>query len=166
MSTKNLSEYNPDTLPDASKMRIGIVVSEWNYDVTVKLLEGAREFLLRNNVDPKNIHVAWVPGSFELIYGAARMEAFEPVDAVIALGSVIRGETPHFEYVCSGVTQGIARLNAKGTIPFIFGLLTTDDMQQALNRAGGIHGNKGVEAAKTAIQMIYFIRSRQLDYLD
>ncbi|MGI5833539.1 MAG: 6,7-dimethyl-8-ribityllumazine synthase [Bacteroidales bacterium] len=166
MSTKNLSEYNPDTLPDASKMRIGIVVSEWNYDVTVKLLEGAREFLLRNNVDPKNIHVAWVPGSFELIYGAARMEAFEPVDAVIALGSVIRGETPHFEYVCSGVTQGIARLNAKGTIPFIFGLLTTDDMQQALNRAGGIHGNKGVEAAKTAIQMIYFSRSRQLDYLD
>jgi 6,7-dimethyl-8-ribityllumazine synthase len=164
MSTKNLSEYNPDTLPDASKMRIGIVVSEWNYDVTVKLLEGAREFLLRNNVDPKNIHVAWVPGSFELIYGAARMEAFEPVDAVIALGSVIRGETPHFEYVCSGVTQGIARLNAKGTIPFIFGLLTTDDMQQALNRAGGIHGNKGVEAAKTAIQMIYF--GRQLDYLD
>lgn len=164
MSTKNLSEYNPDTLPDASKMRIGIVVSEWNYDVTVKLLEGAREFLLRNNVDPKNIHVAWVPGSFELIYGAARMEAFEPVDAVIALGSVIRGETPHFDYVCSGVTQGIARLNAKGSIPFIFGLLTTDDMQQALNRAGGIHGNKGVEAAKTAIQMIYF--GRQLDYLD
>jgi len=80
------------------------------------------------------------------------------------LGSVIRGETPHFDYVCSGVTQGIARLNAKGSIPFIFGLLTTDDMQQALNRAGGIHGNKGVEAAKTAIQMIYF--GRQLDYLD
>ncbi len=164
MSTKNLSEYNPDTLPDASDMKIGIVVSEWNYDVTVKLLEGAREFLLRNNVAPENIHVAWVPGSFELIYGAAKMEASEPVDAVIALGSVIRGETPHFDYVCSGVTQGIARLNAKGSIPFIFGLLTTDDMQQALNRAGGIHGNKGVEAAKTAIQMIYF--GRQLDYLD
>ncbi len=158
MSTKNLSEYNPDTLPDASDMRIGIVVSEWNYDVTVKLLEGARQFLLNNKVDPENILVAWVPGSFELIYGAARMEAVASVDAVIALGSVIRGETPHFEYVCSGVTQGIAQLNAKGSIPFIFGLLTTNDIQQALNRAGGIHGNKGVEAAKTAVQMIYFNR--------
>lgn len=94
MSTKNLSEYNPDTLPDASGMKIGIVVSEWNYDVTVKLLEGAQQFLLRNKVDPENILVAWVPGSFELIYGAARMEAAASVDAVIALGSVIRGETP------------------------------------------------------------------------
>lgn len=158
MSTKNLSEYNPDTLPDATGMRIGIVVSEWNYDVTVKLLEGARQFLVQNNVDPENILVAWVPGSFELIYGAARMEAAASVDAVIALGSVIRGETPHFDYVCSGVTRGIANLNAKGTTPFVFGLLTTNDMQQALNRAGGIHGNKGVEAAKTAIQMIYFNR--------
>lgn len=158
MSTKNLSEYNPDTLPDASGMKIGIVVSEWNYDVTVKLLEGARQFLVLNKVDPENILVAWVPGSFELIYGAARMEATTSVDAVIALGSVIRGETPHFEYVCSGVTQGVAQLNAKGSIPFVFGLLTTSDMQQALNRAGGIHGNKGVEAAKTAIQMINFNR--------
>ena len=158
MSTKNLSEYNPDTLPDASGMKIGIVVSEWNYDVKVKLLDGARQFLALNKVDPENILVAWVPGSFELIYGAARMEATTSVDAVIALGSVIRGETPHFEYVCSGVTQGIAQLNAKGSIPFVFGLLTTSDMQQALNRAGGIHGNKGVEAAKTAIQMINFNR--------
>ncbi len=141
MSTKNLSEYNPDILPDASGMKIGIVVSEWNYDVTVKLLDGARQFLALNKVDPENILVAWVPGSFELIYGAARMEA-----------------TTHFEYVCSGVTQGIAQLNAKGSIPFVFGLLTTSDMQQALNRAGGIHGNKGVEAAKTAIQMINFNR--------
>lgn len=163
MSTKNLSQYNPDTMPDAADMRIGIVVSEWNYDVTVKLLEGARQFLLRHSVDPENIIVTWVPGSFELIYGSARMEASASVDAVIALGSVIRGETPHFDYVCSGVTQGIAQLNAKGTIPFIFGLLTTNDMQQALNRAGGIHGNKGVEAAKTAIQMIYL--NRQLKSL-
>jgi 6,7-dimethyl-8-ribityllumazine synthase len=134
------------------------VVSEWNYDVTVKLLDGARQFLALNKVDPENILVAWVRAVLRLIYGAARMEATTSVDAVIALGSVIRGETPHFEYVCSGVTQGIAQLNAKGSIPFVFGLLTTSDMQQALNRAGGIHGNKGVEAAKTAIQMINFNR--------
>lgn len=161
MSTKNLSEYNPDTLPDASGMKIGIVVSEWNYDVTVQLLEGARQFLIRNKVAPEDIVITWVPGSFELVYGAARMEESADVDAVIALGSVIHGETPHFEYVCSGVTQGIAALNAKGSIPFIFGLLTTNDMQQALNRAGGIHGNKGIEAAKTAIQMIYLKRQLQ-----
>ncbi len=150
----NLSDYDPTTMPDASAMKVGIVVAEWNYEITSKLLEGAVNTLTTNGVKPSNIVVKWVPGSFELIFGARVVADGFDVDAVIVLGCVIRGGTPHFEYVCSGVTQGITQLNLTEQIPFIFGLLTNDTMQQSIDRAGGIHGNKGDEAAVTAIKMI------------
>ncbi|MCC8144890.1 MAG: 6,7-dimethyl-8-ribityllumazine synthase [Bacteroidales bacterium] len=152
----NLSDYDPNTLPDASKMHFAIVVSEWNPDITLKLRDGAYNTLLKAGVKPENITVAYVPGSFELIYGAKRVvESIRP-DAIIGLGCVIRGDTPHFDYVCSGVTQGFAQMNVDGDIPYIFGLLTTDNLQQAIDRAGGKHGNKGDEAAITAIKMAKF----------
>ena len=149
----NLSEYDLTKMPDASNKSFGIVVAEWNLDITSKLLEGAVDTLIKNGVDPSRILVEWVPGSFELVYGARHMADTKSVDAVIVLGCVIRGDTPHFEYVCSGVTQGITQLNLSHDIPFIFGLLTNDTMQQSIDRAGGIHGNKGDEAAVTAIKM-------------
>ncbi len=153
---KNLSDYDPNQIPDASKMRFGIVVSEWNDEITGKLKDGACNTLIKHGAKPENIFVYYVPGSFELIYGAKFMADNIRPDAVIGLGCVIRGETPHFDYVCSGVTQGFAKLNADGVIPFIFGLLTNDTMEQSVDRAGGIHGNKGDEAAITAIKMVQF----------
>ena len=161
MATKyhNLSDYNPETIPDASSMKIGIVVSEWNPDITFKLLEGARSTLIKNGVASGNIKISFVPGSFELVYGAKIMAERSDVDAVIILGCVIRGETPHFDYICSGVTQGIVALNVKSEIPFIFGLLTNNNMQQSVDRAGGALGNKGTEAAITAIKMVKLNKS-------
>jgi 6,7-dimethyl-8-ribityllumazine synthase len=156
MATVNLSDYNPDLVPDASEMKFGIVVSEWNANVTNALLKGAYDTLLLHGAKEKNIWVAHVPGSFELIFGSKEMIESTDADAVIALGSVVRGGTPHFEYVCQGTTYGIAKLNTEYDIPVIFGLLTTDDMEQATDRAGGKHGNKGTEAAITAIKMINF----------
>lgn len=153
---QNLSVYNFDDVPDASHMRFGIVVSEWNQSITEALLKGACDTLERHNVQVSNMHVARVPGSFELTFGARQMAEYTELDAVIVLGCVIRGDTPHFDYVCSSVTQGITELNIRYNIPFIFGLLTTDNLQQSLDRAGGKHGNKGDEAAITAIKMIDF----------
>jgi 6,7-dimethyl-8-ribityllumazine synthase len=158
MATKyqNLSEYDASRIPDASNMRFVIVVSEWNSDITYKLRDGACDTLVKQGAKPENITVAYVPGSFELVFGAKRVaESLKP-DAVIGLGCVIRGDTPHFEYVCSGVTQGFAQLNAEGKIPFIFGLLTNNTLQQSIDRAGGEMGNKGIEAAITAIKMVHF----------
>jgi len=149
----NLSDYDPTTMPDASALKVGIVVAEWNYEITSKLLDGAINTLTANGVKPSNIFVKWVPGSFELVFGARVIADGSDLDAVIVLGCVIRGDTPHFEYVCSGVTQGIMQLNLTEKIPFIFGLLTNDTMQQSIDRAGGIHGNKGDEAAITALKM-------------
>ena len=153
---QNLSEYDFNSVPDASGMSVGIVVAEWNRNITEKLLEGACNTLERHGMKPENIYVQRVPGSFELTYGAKMMAEKLNVDAVIVLGCVVRGDTPHFDYVCSGVTQGITELNVKYDIPFIFGLLTTDNMQQSEDRAGGKYGNKGDEAAVTAIKMIDF----------
>ena len=153
---QNLSEYDLNKIPDASGMTFGIVVSEWNGAITDKLKEGAYHTLVRHGAKPENITIVHVPGSFELIYGARRLAKAIKPDAVIGLGCVIRGDTPHFDYVCSGVTQGFANLNRKGDIPFIFGLLTNDTMQQSIDRAGGIHGNKGDEAAVAAIKMANF----------
>jgi len=153
---QNLSEYDFDSVPDASEMKIGIVVAEWNKEITEKLLEGACNTLERHGAKTENIIVTRVPGSFELTFGAKQLAECRELDAVIILGCVIRGDTPHFDYVCSGVTQGITELNLMYDIPFIFGLLTNDTMQQSIDRAGGIHGNKGDEAAITAIKMIDF----------
>lgn len=156
MATKNLSEYNIENVPDASNMIFGIVVSEWNPEITGAMLEGCRSTLEKHGALPENIHVKTVPGSFELIYGARQMTLNDGYDAVIILGCVIRGETPHFDYICQGVTYGIARLNAKSEIPVIYGLLTTDTFEQALERAGGSLGNKGDECAVVAIKMAKF----------
>lgn len=153
---QNLSDYDFNSVPDASEMSFGIVVSEWNKYITEKLLKGACNTLEKHGVKPENIVVKRVPGSFELTFGAKRLAESQEVNAVIALGCVVKGDTPHFDYVCSGVTQGITELNLMYDIPFIFGLLTTDTMQQAEDRAGGRLGNKGDEAAITAIKMASF----------
>lgn len=149
----SLSEQDLSSVPDASGMRFAIVVAEWNREITEKLKEGACQTLLRHGVSAEDITVVYVPGSFELVYGAGRVATALQPDAVIGIGSVIRGETPHFEYVCSGVTQGFAQLNAQGTIPFIFGLLTDDNLQQSIDRSGGKYGNKGDDCAIAAIKM-------------
>jgi 6,7-dimethyl-8-ribityllumazine synthase len=152
-SLKNLSDHDPSTIPDGSTFKIGIVASEWNEEITAALLEGALSTLKKHQVQEKNIRVITVPGSFELPYGARILaEQFTP-HAVICLGCVIQGDTRHFDYICQGVTHGVAELNLDYDIPFIFGVLTTDNQQQALDRAGGKHGNKGDEAAVTALKM-------------
>ena len=154
---QHLSTYNSESIPDASRMRIGIVVSEWNAPVTSKLLEGACNTLQKYGVSPENMPIFHVPGSFELTFGAQQVAKYGDVDAVIVLGCVIRGETPHFDYISQGVTQGITKLNATQDIPVIFGVLTTENRQQSEDRSGGKYGNKGDEAAITAIKMIDFI---------
>ena len=150
----NLSDFDSANIPDASNMCFGIVVAEWNEDITGALLDGAVKTLEKHGALPENIHVKTVPGSFELVYGAHQMVLHGGYDAVIILGSVIRGETPHFDYICQGVTEGIARINAQGDIPVIFGLLTVLTHEQAEERAGGRLGNKGKEFALTAIKMV------------
>ena len=152
-ANKNLSETNPESIPDASSFRFGIVVSEWNQEVTGALLESARHTLLLHGAKPEHIFVSRVPGSFELTLGAQLLAVNRKLDAVICLGCVIQGETPHFSFICQSVTQGITRLNITHNLPFVFGVLTTQNLQQALDRAGGKHGNKGDEAAVTAIKM-------------
>ncbi|WP_279113383.1 6,7-dimethyl-8-ribityllumazine synthase [Hoylesella timonensis] len=152
----HLSDYDASKVPDASNMCIGIVVSEWNPEITGALLDGAVSTLEKHGALPENIHVKTVPGSYELVYGAHQMVLNGGYDAVIILGCVIRGETPHFDYICQGVTNGIATLNSKSEIPIIFGLLTTNDLQQAKDRSGGKLGNKGDECAVVAIKMAKF----------
>jgi len=154
MATTNLSQYKPETVPDASGMRFGIVCSEWNTPITNRLLSGAVETLKKHGATAIGVH--YVPGSFELTFGAHQVARYGDVDAVIVLGCVVRGGTPHFDYVCQGVTQGIAQLNSLLDVPVIFGVLTTDNQEQAEARAGGSLGNKGDEAAITAIKMCDF----------
>ncbi len=154
MATKNqnLSSYDKATIPNANMFRFGIVVSEWNPNITDNLFKGAFDTLLDHGVEKSNI-VHWhVPGSFELIYGGKRMQD-QNVDAVIVIGSVIQGDTKHFDFVCEAVSQGIKDLNVLNETPVIFCLLTDNTMQQAIDRSGGMHGNKGVEAAVAAIKM-------------
>ncbi|HRU63078.1 MAG TPA: 6,7-dimethyl-8-ribityllumazine synthase [Paludibacteraceae bacterium] len=168
MSTqyKNLSSYNEDEMPDKKKVftqQYAIVVADWNPQVTQSLLQGTYDALIENGANPDLITIIHVPGTFELIFAAKQfMDEYSEIDnikvhkyaAIIALGCVIQGETPHFAYVCQGVTYGIATLNANSNgCPVIFGILTTQNLQQALDRAGGLHGNKGFEAGITAIKM-------------
>lgn len=156
MATKgnNLSEYDKDTIPNAKDFRFGIVVSEWNEEITHGLFQGAFDAWIENGVQKENI-VRWnVPGSFELIYGCKKMqESFEMLDAIVAVGNVIQGETKHFDFVCDGVTQGIKDLNVQTDIPVIFCVLTDNNIEQSRARSGGEHGNKGTEAAIAAIKM-------------
>lgn len=152
-ANKNLSAYDKTTIPSAKNFRFGIVVSEWNEVITEGLYEGALEALLDCGAKDENI-VRWnVPGSFELTFGAKKMIETAKVDAVIAIGSVIQGETKHFDFVCSATAQGIMDLNVRTEVPVIFCVLTDNNMQQAIDRSGGKHGNKGAEAAIAAIKM-------------
>jgi 6,7-dimethyl-8-ribityllumazine synthase len=153
MATTNLSAYDKTSLPSAKNFRFGMVVSEWNEEITNALFEGALETLKANGALPENILKWEVPGSFELIYGAKKMVQTQDLDAVIAIGNVIKGETKHFDFVCDGVTQGIKDLNIQQETPVIFCVLTDDTREQSLARSGGVHGNKGVECAVAAIRM-------------
>ena len=153
-SNKNLSTYDKATIPNAKNFRFGIVVSEWNEQITPGMFQGAFDAILDCGGIKENI-VRWnVPGSFELIYGCKKItESFDMLDAVIAIGSVIQGETKHFDFVCEAVSQGIKDLNLQQDIPVIFCVLTDNTLQQAIDRSGGKHGNKGTEAAIAAIKM-------------
>ena len=152
----NLSEYDINSIPDASAMTFGIVVSEWNYKITSGLLQGALGALVKHGAKEENIHVHWVPGSFELPLAARSLYEITSVDGVICLGSVIRGETAHFDFVCQATSQGIMDVGLKSGKPTIFGVLTDDNIDQSIARSGGKHGNKGIEAAITAIKMLAF----------
>ncbi len=154
MATTNLSYYDKNTIPNAKKFRFGIVVSQWNPDITKNLEKGAIKTLLDCGATKKNI-ISWdVPGSFELIFGCKKMIETQKVDAIIAIGNIIQGETKHFNFVCQGVTQGIKDLNIKYDIPIIFCVLTDNTKQQSIDRSGGKLGNKGIECAVAAIKMI------------
>jgi 6,7-dimethyl-8-ribityllumazine synthase len=155
MSTadKNLSSYDKASVPGAGPFRFGIVVAEWNSEITEALYEGAFCALIECGAEKENIIRLNVPGSFELTSGAKFLVEHEKIHAVICLGCVIQGETRHFEFICNAVSHGLTLLAVRFSIPFIFGVLTTDNQQQAKDRAGGKHGNKGTEAAITAIKM-------------
>lgn len=159
MATKyhNLSEYNAELMPDKeiiSNQQYAIAVADWNPKITHTMLQGAIDTLELVGVSPENIKVVHVPGTFELTYAAKQLRNSGKYDAIIVLGCVIQGDTPHFDYVCEGVTSGITELNYRdGAVPVIFGVLTTNTLQQALDRAGGKLGNKGIEAASTAVKM-------------
>ncbi len=153
---KNLSEYSNKNTGGVENKQFGIVVAEWNETITDALLEGAIETLLEQQVNRDNIKIHYVPGSFELSLGAQILAQKETIDAVITLGCVIQGETRHFDFICDAVANGITNVGLKYNKPVIFGVLTTDTMQQALDRAGGKHGNKGEEAAITAVKMLQF----------
>jgi 6,7-dimethyl-8-ribityllumazine synthase len=150
----NLSTYDPSKIPSAKGMKIGVVVSEWNPEITASLFNAAHQTLLLHGCKQKNIVRINVPGSYELPVGAQLLNESTAPDAVICLGCVIQGETRHFDFICEAVANGLINLSLKYNKPFIFGVLTTNNMEQARARAGGSHGNKGVEAALTAIKLI------------
>lgn len=149
----SLEKYN---ISNNSNLKIGIVVSEWNYDITNNLLLETVKELIRNGLSEKNISVNWVPGSFELVYGCKELLK-KNLNAIIAIGCVIKGETDHYEYICSSVSNGIMKLNAESDTPVIFCVLTDHNKTQSIERSGGKHGNKGTEAAIAAIKMASFI---------
>jgi 6,7-dimethyl-8-ribityllumazine synthase len=151
---KNLSEFSTTNLPDVSQKRFAIVVAEWNTEVTGALYTGAYDTLLKHGVQESHIMSVQVPGSFELSLGAQKMAEKSEIDAVICLGCVIQGETRHFDFICQAVADGITNVSLKYNKPVIFGVLTPNTQAQAMDRAGGKHGNKGDEAAITAIKML------------
>ena len=154
--TTDLNAYDPNVLPGAdvlARQRYAIIVSDWNTDITYALAQGAVETFKKHGVDADHLTVTHVPGTVELVYAARKVIEQEKPHAVVVIGCVIKGATPHFDYVCQAVTQGVTILNAEGKCPVIFSVLTTLNKQQALERAGGSYGNKGVEGAVTAIRM-------------
>ncbi len=159
MSTKNknLSEF--ENLPHAGTARFGIVVSEWNEEITSKLYQGAYETLIQSGCPEKHIKTVKVPGSFELPLAAQKLAESSFIDAVICIGCVIQGETPHFDFVCNSCANGIMEVSLKFNKPISFGVLTTHNQQQAEDRAGGKYGNKGIEAAVTALKMLHSLKN-------
>lgn len=155
-ANKNLSEFQTNELPEIQHKKFAILVSEWNQEVTQALYVGAYETLIQHGAQEKNIITQTVPGSFELTLGAQKMAQKPEIDAVICLGCVIQGETRHFDFICHAVAQGITEVSIKFNKPVIFGVLTPNTQEQAMDRAGGKHGNKGDEAAITAIKMLAF----------
>lgn len=151
---KNLSEVEGNQIPNGKGMRIGIVLSEWNSEITGSLFDGAIKTLVKNGVSKDDVIITTVPGSFELTLGSQFLCEDKTIDAVIALGCVIQGETRHFDFICDAVAHGITNVSLKYNKPVIFGVLTPNDMQQAKDRSGGKHGNKGDEAAVTALKMV------------
>ena len=161
--TTDLSQYDATTLPSAgvlARQRFAVIVADWNAEITYAMAQGAIDTFLKHGVQKENILLRHVPGTVELTYAAAQLmhadnkgQALKTVDAIIVIGCVIQGDTPHFDYVCQSVTQGVSLLNSYGKIPVIFSVLTTLNKQQALDRAGGQLGNKGVEGAVTAMKM-------------
>lgn len=154
--TTDLSKYDETLLPSAdvlARQRYAIIVADWNKEITYALAQGAIDTLLKHGVKNNHISITHVPGTVELTFAAQRVISVKQPDAVIVIGCVIQGDTPHFDYVCQSVTQGVTILNTKGQVPVVFSVLTTLNKQQALDRAGGKLGNKGVEGAITAIQM-------------
>jgi len=150
---KNLSEYDVTNLPDISDLKFGIVVSEWNKEITHALYEGCYDTLTKHGASTENIFTAQVPGAFELPVGAKLLAGQHRLDAIICLGCVIKGETSHNEYINNAVASGLTTLGIASGKPIIYGVLTPNDQQQAKDRSGGKHGNKGVEAGITAIRM-------------
>lgn len=151
---KNLSEYDKDLIPNGKDFSFGIVVSEWNNNITFSLLEGAYSALVENGVKEDNIIVKYVPGTYELPLASQMLCEYTNVDGIVAIGSVIQGETKHFDFVCEATTQGIKDVNLKYNKPVIFCVLTDNTMQQGIERSGGKYGNKGVECAVAAIKMV------------
>ena len=151
---KNLSQYNKAELPNVGGSKFAIITSEWNNHITFNLRDGAKNTLIDLGASPTDVELFHVPGSFELIYGADKVAKAHPeLDAIIVIGCVIRGATAHFDYVCEGVTQGVKDLNIKHDMPIIFCVLTDENEQQSIDRSGGKHGNKGVEAGVAAARM-------------
>lgn len=159
MKKTNLSDYEPSAVPDGKDFKIGVIAAEWNPEVTDAMLRGAVDTLLEHGVKRENLFVRRVPGTFELSAAADMMLLHSSPDAVVCIGCVIQGETRHFEFICQAVSQGITNVSLTHHRPVIFSVLTTNDMQQALDRAGGKHGNKGVEGAVTALKMIAYQKS-------
>jgi 6,7-dimethyl-8-ribityllumazine synthase len=160
-SEKNLSDYNQDEIPNGADFKIGIVVSEWNSDITSNLLKGALQALADNGVKETNIQVRYVPGTYELPLGAQILFESTFLDGVIAIGSVIQGETKHFDFVCEAAALGIKDVNLKYNKPVAFCVLTDNTKQQAIDRSGGKHGNKGIECAVACLKMIGLKNSLQ-----
>ncbi|MES2808323.1 MAG: 6,7-dimethyl-8-ribityllumazine synthase [Bacteroidota bacterium] len=158
---KNLSDFSQTQIPSAAPYRFGIVVAEWNAEITNALYQGAYNSLIANGASANNIETYPVPGSFELTAGAELLLKNKDFDAIICLGCVIQGETRHFDFICDAVANGVSNVSIKYSKPVIFGVLTTDNQQQALDRAGGKHGNKGDEAAITAIKMADLAKTLQ-----
>jgi 6,7-dimethyl-8-ribityllumazine synthase len=158
---KNLSEYKAENIPSGKGLKIGVVVSNWNKDITSELLDGCIATLLKHNVEETGITIIHVPGTYELSSGASLLFQKDKFDGVVCLGCVIKGDTRHDEYINSAVAHGLTTLSLKVNRPVIFGVLTTENKQQAVDRSGGSHGNKGIEAAITVLQMAELFRNFQ-----